>query len=194
MFDALRVAVRAFLEAAAEAQRQAQKSLAEVALDVAFEEMRAGASEVGRNNAGPWVAKYHGLSEEEADRRQWSWCAAFVSWCYGEACRRTGIEMPFEHTGGAKTLYRQLVARGWRVSGPPRAGDVVCFDRGQPGSWQGHVGLVVSCDGQTVTTIEGNVGAFPAPIKLKSYTLGSEPRLVGYARVPDTYAIRGDRA
>jgi len=52
------------------------------ALQVAIDEMTAGAREIGGDNAGPFVAKYHRKSEATINRYRWNWCAAFVSWCY----------------------------------------------------------------------------------------------------------------
>ena len=64
---------------------------------------------------------------------------------------------------------------------PPQPGDVICWWRGSPGGWQGHVGLVHSYADGIVRTVEGNktpkVGTF-------TYTLASIDRLLGFARVP----------
>lgn len=134
-----------------------------------------GNGESSGNNAGPDIRRYRGDSISAA------WCAAFVSYCYEQAAAKLGVAMPFKRSHGAKRLYRRIGKAGEFVK-TPRPGDVVCWDRGKKGSWQGHIGFVVRVNGPTFWTIEGNVGAFPSKVAEYRHEL-DEARLVGFARI-----------
>lgn len=147
------------------------------ALQAALGELTAGCGEIGGNNMGPHVARYlNRILAPPAD-----WCAGFVSWCF----QNSGQPMPYPYSLGARDVLKKLRDRGCAVTptddDPPQPGDVVCWWRGSPGGWQGHVGLVHSYADGIVRTIEGNktpkVGTF-------TYTLASIDRLLGFARVP----------
>lgn len=150
------------------------------ALRVALNEMALGAREMGANNSGHWVHKY--LQREDV---QWSWCAAFVSWCY--AAHPMGSPKGLKYSLGARDLLRQFARNGWTYQVArdklPEPGDLVCWSRGNQG-WQGHVGMVVECVDGILRVIEGNKGAYPAPVRIFEYTLGAMPRLLGFGRVP----------
>jgi hypothetical protein len=148
--------------------------LAWEALTVANRELGNG-EETG-NNRGPDVRRYRGDAVAAA------WCAAFVSWCYEQAARDlSNMKLPFARSHGAKKLYKNIGKAGSFVS-RPLPGDVVCWDRGKAGSWQGHIGFVVKVQGSTFWTIEGNVGAFPSKVAVYRHEL-DEARLVGFARL-----------
>lgn len=85
------------------------------------------------------------------------WCACFVSWCSNECGYiKTGIMPKFAVVGNGASWFKER--HRWASAGySPKPGDVIFFD------WDhdrvlDHVGLVESCDGKTVTTIEGNSG------------------------------------
>ena len=95
---------------------------------------------------------YSGLSDSQP------WCAAFVTWCAGQAgFLDKGIFPRFVY---CPTGFQQLKSMGADVhlgssSYTPQPGDIIFF------SWSGtddldHVGIVLSSEGSTVTTIEGN--------------------------------------
>lgn len=134
---------------------------------VHYAQREIGRGEEGCNNCGQWVKMY--TRGEEA-----SWCAGYVS----HVLREAGISIP----------YHILVARAFLNLGDrvnkPESGDLIIFWRGKDKySWQGHVGIVEKVEGNTVHTIEGNVGAYPAKVKRLTYTLGEEPKLLAYVRV-----------
>lgn len=113
------------------------------AFEVAIEELRAGACEIGGNNCGKWVRKYlapAGLSEGQP------WCSAFVSWCFLQACGEDTEKMPFPYTASARGLLNSLKKRDWAHppgdAYEPRPGDLVVWWRVRADGWQGHVGLV----------------------------------------------------
>lgn len=97
---------------------------------------------------------FNGLGDEQP------WCAAFVTWCAGQAgYLDKGI---FPRFVGCTTGFGQFRSKTsaeihYEGSGyTPRAGDIIFF------SWTGnksdldHVGIVLSADSQYVYTIEGN--------------------------------------
>lgn len=151
------------------------KALLEVAIS------QLGRGEQGGNNSGTWVEMYHGKTFDGDDDDDGAWCAAFVSWC----CEQVyGDEMPFRRSGGAKRLFRQIGGSGSFID-IPDAGDVVCWDRGKPGSWQGHIGIVEKYENGILYTIEGNVGRFPAKVRRFKHNLENDKRrLEGFARLP----------
>lgn len=106
------------------------------------------------------------------------WCALFVSYCMKQCGYvSSGIFTP---SASCSALHSDFMRRGiWhsRESGYiPKAGDVIIFH------WKGkktpynHTGIVVSCDGSTVYTIEGNTSNQIHP---RTYPIGSAS-IVGY--------------
>ena len=151
------------------------------ALKIATENI--GKGEEGGNNSGPFVEMLHGKEFDEDNDDDGAWCAAFVSWCSELACKKMGIQMPFKRSGGAKALYKRISKAGSIVD-DPLPGDVVCWDRGKKGSWQGHIGFVESCQGGILYTVEGNVGRYPSLVRNFQHDLSRENRLIGFARMP----------
>jgi hypothetical protein len=166
--------------------------LALEAVAVAWEEI--GNGEEGRNNDGPHCMKY-------SKGKVGSWCATFVSWCFEEAASR--LKCPCcgqrqdrypERTRGSKRMVRNTKKLGHYVdvvNDYPAPGDVVCWHRRAPGepfkiNWRGHVGFVYGYENETDTliTIEGNSGRFPAKVKIKRYPQGKwRKRLYKIARM-----------
>ena len=156
-------------------------SLALTALEVAIEEI--GKGEEGGNNSGPHIAKYKLIEDDGDPDDDGAWCAAFLSWCIEEACRRLGEEMPLKRSQGAKRLFKNTGKAGAFVS-QPRPGDLVCWDRGAPGSWQGHIGIVEKVEEGVLYTVEGNVGRYPSKVRRFMHDLNRQSRLEGFARLP----------
>lgn len=89
-----------------------------------------------------------------------AWCAGFVS-AVAIKCGLTDI-MPTEVGVGEMIKLYQRLGR-WKESDSyiPKPGDVIMYAWGDSGagdcqSGASHVGIVVSCDGKTITVIEGN--------------------------------------
>ena len=156
-------------------------SLGLKALEVAISEI--GNGEEGGNNSGQHVARYHGIADDGDDDDDGAWCASFVSYCCTTAAGDLDITMPFDTSRGAKALYKKIGKAGAFVSNP-MPGDVVCWDRGKPGSWQGHIGFVEKLENGILYTIEGNVGRFPSVVHRIKHDLDREDRLIGFARMP----------
>lgn len=141
-----------------------------------------GQGEVGGNNSGPYVEMLLHKEYDGDDDDDGAWCAAFVSFCISEA---SGRQPPFEMSFGAKAIFGNAAAFGSK-SMTPKAGDIVCWDRGSLNpdgtkSWQGHVGFVERVDGDIFYTIEGNKGSYPSKVARFKYELSKESRLEGFA-------------
>lgn len=105
------------------------------------------------------------------------WCACFVSWCGNElGYQQQGIMPSSAACDDFRNFYRSQnrLQPGLAHGGSyiPKAGDLVLFQ------WDGimsdsvmldHIGIVTSCDGLTVNTIEGNTSNMVAQ---RSYSLG----------------------
>lgn len=103
------------------------------------------------------------------------WCACFVSWC-GDQCGyiKAGIIPKYAVCGTGANWFKarhRWASRGYS----PKPGDIIFFDFERDGEMD-HTGIVESCDGKTVTTIEGNSGN---ACKRQSYVRGSS-KISGY--------------
>ena len=103
------------------------------------------------------------------------WCACFVSWC-GDQCGyiKAGIMPKYAVCGTGADWFKarhRWASRGYS----PKPGDIIFFDFERDGEMD-HTGIVESCDGKTVTTIEGNSGN---ACKRQSYVRGSS-QIAGY--------------
>ena len=103
------------------------------------------------------------------------WCACFVSWC-ADQCGyiEMGIIPKFAVVGDGANWFKarhRWAGRGYK----PKPGDIIFFDFEQDGLLD-HVGIVETCDGKTITTIEGNSGN---ACKRLTYSVGSS-QIAGY--------------
>jgi hypothetical protein len=155
------------------------------ALAVAISEMLKGAGEEEANNAGPFVAKYHRISEKNALDKKYAWCAAFVSFCFKKGADKEGLRMPFAYTGGAQNILNQAKAKKLHVYSIddeiPQPGDVAVWKRGSQ-AWQGHVGIVHHVENGIMYVIEGNRGPFPSRVAVFDYVMGNMTTLLGMVR------------
>jgi hypothetical protein len=156
-------------------------SLGEEALRIAILEI--GNGEVGGNNSGPHIAKYKGIADDGNPDDDGAWCASFVGWCFETAARNLGVELPFRRSHGAKRIFQYIGDSGDYVT-MPAAGDVVCWDRGVKGSWQGHIGIVEKIENGILYTVEGNVGRYPSIVRRFQHNMDLQTRLEGFARSP----------
>ena len=165
--------------ASLEASQPNPNLLGTTALEVAIENI--GKGEEGGNNSGEFVEMLHQRDYDGDPDDDGAWCASFVSWCFEQASKELNVDMPFQRSSGAKSLYRKIGASGEFVDSP-EPGDVVCWDRGVKGSWQGHIGIVEKCENGILHTIEGNVGRYPSVVSRFVHNLDLQPRLEGFAR------------
>jgi hypothetical protein len=129
------------------------------ALQIAINEMKDNAREIGGNNLGKYVAKYLKPANLVPPK---SWCASFVSWCFLQAAGGNKEIMPFIYSPGARNIYSQFKRKKWHYKWGdpngrmPEPGDIVVWYRFTQADWQGHIGLVHHCADGFLYTIEGN--------------------------------------
>ena len=130
------------------------------------------------SNAGPFVEaclKLVGLG------KGYSWCQAFVYRCFHEAAIMRNRTNPVPKTAGVLKCW-QSVPASLKVSKKktPTAGCQFIMDYGKG---LGHTGIVVSVEGNTYTTIEGNTDANGSRtggmVCLRSRRF-DDPKLVGF--------------
>lgn len=102
------------------------------------------------------------------------WCAAFTS-AIAKICGFTDFIFPECGVGRMVELYK--AAGRWEESDSyqPKAGDLIIYssttssgdNTGEPA----HVGIVVSCEGDTIRTIEGNVSETVAYMSNKTHAI-----------------------
>ena len=124
--------------------------------------VKAAAKEVG-NVGGEKFWRWYGFKSHV------HWCACFTSYIAAECgCIKSGICPKSAIVDDWISFYKKQHrwARGDYI---PHSGDFIFFD------WEGdgapdHIGIVESCDGKTVHTIEGNSGD---ACKRRTYARGS---------------------
>ena len=129
-----------------------------------------GKGETTGNNLGLDIKRYGQGKDGQP------WCASFVSYCLNEA----GIN-DLGYPKAAKVIWNKGRKLDWQVE-EPQSGDLICFWRTKPTSWQGHVGIIVSVTQTEIRTIEGNLGSFPSIVKEVRHAKNDIPRLLGYLR------------
>jgi hypothetical protein len=127
---------------AAQAVRIAQRHLAE------------HPREIAGPNCGPWVRLYMGGHEGE----DFLWCAGFVSYVLGQACRDLRLDRPLVSSQSCDALARDAKERQTFFPGGggtrPQAGWV--FVRRKTANDWTHTGLVINGEATVFRTIEGN--------------------------------------
>jgi len=138
-------------------------TLARELLRVALSEV--GNGEVGGNNSGPHVAKYHGIADDGDRDDDGSWCSAFVGWVVETAYHRLDALCPVRRISWARSLAARCRRAGVKIEDPADVlpGDVVLWERGSAGG-SSHIGIART-PGPRLVTIEGNVGRFPAKVR-----------------------------
>ena len=115
------------------------------------------------NEGGEKFWSWWGFTERQ------EWCACFVSWCADQAglIQKEAVPKFSVCTDGVAWFQ----AKGkWQSGGSvPTPGTIIFFDWDHDGA-SDHVGIVESCDGTTVHTIEGNSGD---AVKQNNYTVNS---------------------
>lgn len=169
--------------------------LGDIACGHAEAEAKAGAREIDGNNGGPFVDKYLNANHPERITHNGEpWCAAFFLWCWLQALRPLGRDLPFRFTRSASVLWSRLqeLGQAWPAAGQAqlalmlKPGDALFWD------WDGnnspnHVNMLhhVDADG-VIFTIGGNEGkeSSGAPVRIKKRgKVGELPALLGFGRV-----------
>jgi Putative peptidoglycan binding domain len=113
--------------------------------------------EVGGPNRGPWVRLYM----DGNDGAEWLWCAGFATFPIKQAAATLGIPMPVLRSFGVANIANHA-KETHHFLGQPSVADrrrikpgSLFLERGGPNGYM-HCGIVVSVDGDTMNTLEGN--------------------------------------
>ncbi len=117
------------------------------------------------SNRGPEVDRYLrevGLDPDHGPPGGYSWCMAFVHWCFVHAAA-PGTTTPFPRVAGCldafatvrRTAPQRIITRAQAIASPGtiRPGMVFILDHG---SGHGHTGMVRQSVGGALKTVEGN--------------------------------------
>lgn len=110
---------------------------------------------------------YYGREVKDKSSRDTShaWCVVFISWCADRAGISTDIVPKTAGVGSIMNFYKNEGRYKTRSSGyVPKVGDIAIFGNAS------HAGIVVSCDGKTVSIVEGN---YSDSVKLNTYKVGT---------------------
>jgi hypothetical protein len=111
------------------------------------------------SNRGPMVDQYLRSVGLDPEGNHFSWCAAFVYWCFQQAANQLGIDNPLIKTASCLDHWNQATCRKITklnaLQDPSliRPGCIFIIDHG---NGSGHTGLVESSRGGLLNTIEGN--------------------------------------
>ena len=120
-------------------------------LSVAQGELGVTESPRGSNNV-----KYNTWFYRKEVSGNYPWCMAFVQWVIAQAGGKAPVR-----TASCGSLMRGAKKAGEWVTGEYQAGDVLIYDL-PGGAETDHCGICESCDGSTVTAIEGNTSVSDA--------------------------------
>ncbi|MFB3812614.1 MAG: peptidoglycan-binding protein [Terriglobales bacterium] len=114
------------------------------------------------SNRGPRVDRYLRAVGLNPTTGHYSWCAAFVYWCFKEAASALKVKNPVIRTAGVLDhwiragtagVHRLSCAECSDTPGLVKPGMIFVISTG---SGNGHTGLVEAVRGNYLTTIEGN--------------------------------------
>jgi hypothetical protein len=111
------------------------------------------------SNRGPEVDQYLMRVGLNPVGQHYSWCAAFVYWCYDEAANALGRKNPLYKTAGCLEHWNNSTAKqiltADAVANPSliKAGSIFIMSFG---GGHGHTGIVESVSNGFLNTIEGN--------------------------------------
>ena len=131
----------------------------------ALKDLLAGAQEEGRPNDGAWVRGY-------MRNTRGPWCAGSSStWL----ARAHGDGVPYKRGARRLGLAVAKASSVGKIEDPfeLEPDDLLILNRDGPDEgtdpnddWSGHVGVIAAVDDDWIYTIEGNVGSFPAPVRV----------------------------
>lgn len=111
------------------------------------------------SNRGKDVAKYLKSVGLDANSGHYSWCMAFVYWCFKEAFDKLGKPNPLVKTGGVLRQWNETkskkIKKADAINNPSLVKPGFVFIRNHGGG-KGHTGIVVAVNGGYIETIEGN--------------------------------------
>ncbi|MEU7768757.1 CHAP domain-containing protein [Nocardia sp. NPDC049190] len=106
-----------------------------------------------------------------------AWCASFTTYVWEQA----GYKVDWTERRRVVDIWKDGNSLGLAStnSADARPGDMIIFDWKRDGR-PGHVGIVVSVNGNQITTIEGNSSD---RVKRNTYVVG-DPRVTGVVKPP----------
>ena len=134
--------------------------------------LQVAASQVGvvevppNSNRGPMVDQYLRSVGLDPEGNHFSWCAAFVYWCFQQAADQLGMDNPLIKTAGCLDHWNRAtcnkITKQNALNDPSliRPGFIFIIDHG---NGSGHSGLVESSGGGLLNTIEGNTNPQLSP-------------------------------
>lgn len=82
----------------------------------------------------------------------YSWCMAFVYWCYNQAAWKLGVKNPLKKTAGVLDQWNSMGLDLHYTE--PKENDIMIMDFG---GGEGHTGIVTAVkSGSVIETVEGN--------------------------------------
>ena len=88
------------------------------------------------------------------------WCASFVSWCFYQAAncdKAKATQVLGVLSMACETIRSTMMSKG-RYDRTVKPGDTIFFT-GTRHAGANHIGIVISVDGNTITTVEGNTSS-----------------------------------
>lgn len=82
----------------------------------------------------------------------YSWCMAFIYWCFLKASKELNVVDPLIKTAGVMAHWNQVDKKFKYISNPEK-GDIFIMDFGKG---LGHTGIIESVSDTHIFTIEGN--------------------------------------
>lgn len=161
-------------------------------------EISAGNSEIvefASQFIGEYHTKFTSYNPTNGVKDVWfrdDWCAMFVSYCYNECGLIPDVLQ--EPYAGCSTEVSNLKARNQFIyanSGyVPKPGDIIFFTKNS-GITYYHTGIVESCDGTTIYTIEGNTGNSSTKPYWKGSRVERDNYLLTDVRVGGYFSVNG---
>jgi hypothetical protein len=114
------------------------------------------------SNRGPRVDQYLRSVGLDPTKGSFAWCAAFVYFCFDQACIGLSIKNPVVRTAGVLEHWNEAGTRGiHRLSADECRDEPSLVQPGMifiitTGGGHGHTGLVEGVRGIALTTVEGN--------------------------------------
>lgn len=130
---------------------------------VSIAQSQVGLGEMGGNNRGIYVRQY--LNGKDG----LPWCAGFVSYCVKQA----GYSLPYYLQAKSYLKLGNKIER-WNLS----PNDIVVFSR----KGGGHIGIIEQVVKNGFTSIEGNVGEYPARVKRVKHMF-EDSGILGFVRL-----------
>ena len=136
-------------------QAKSESPVIKKVIEIAHNEIGVSEVPVG-SNKGPRVEEY--LRNVRLGPG-FPWCAAFVFWCYSEACIKLHIPNPLVKVPGCMQHWKKTT--GTRITTKQAINDPTLLEPGMifiisRGDGKGHTGIVTGIQDGFILTIEGN--------------------------------------